>query len=85
MGGEGPAPHDGDRGLGKTAQSLQAVAPYLSAVWKLIGGAAVGVLGGYFMDKHWGTKPWGTVGLSSVGIAVGFYAFIREMLRLGKK
>lgn len=67
------------------ARQLQAAAPYIGMVWKLLGGAAVGVLGGMFVDARFGTKPWGVVGLSVVGISVGFYAFIRAALRMGNQ
>jgi len=59
--------------------------PYLAAVWKLVGGAVVGVIGGYFLDKRTGWTPWGMVGLSVVGICAGFYGFIHDMLKLGKR
>ncbi len=71
-------------GLGKTAQQLHAAEPYLSAVWKLVGGAGVGVLGGYFLDRWLGTTPWILVALSTVGIAVGFYGFLHAMSRMRK-
>jgi ATP synthase protein I len=72
-------------GLGRTAQQMRAAEPYLSAVWKLVGGAAVGVLGGYFLDRWLGTTPWILIALSTVGIAVGFYAFLHAMLRMKKR
>ncbi|NNC08805.1 F0F1 ATP synthase assembly protein I, partial [Corallococcus exiguus] len=31
--------------LGETARQMRAAEPYISAVWKLVGGAVVGVLG----------------------------------------
>lgn len=71
--------------LGQTARQMRAAEPYLSAVWKLVGGAVVGVLGGYWLDKWLGTGPWLLLGLSLVGISVGFYGFLREMARLGKR
>jgi ATP synthase protein I len=71
--------------LSPTARQMRAAAPYISAVWKMVGGAVVGVLGGMLMDRWLGTKPWGLVGLSVVGICVGFYGFLHEMTRLGKK
>ncbi len=71
--------------LSPAAKQMRAADPYISAVWKLVGGAVVGVGGGYFLDRQFGTTPWLLIGLSTVGISVGFYAFIREMLRLGKK
>ncbi|MGQ0505711.1 MAG: AtpZ/AtpI family protein [Myxococcaceae bacterium] len=81
------APKKEDEGaeLSPTARGMQAAAPYISAVWKLIGGAVFGVVVGGFLDKRLGTTPWMLVGLSAAGITVGFYAFIKEMLRLGKK
>lgn len=71
--------------LGSTARQMQAAAPYISAVWKMVGGAVVGVLGGLLLDRWLGTKPWLLVVLSVVGICVGFYGFLHEMTRLGKK
>lgn len=71
--------------LSDTAREMRAAEPYISAVWKLVGGAMVGVLGGYFLDKKLGTSPWLLLGLSLVGISVGFYGFLHEMARLGKR
>jgi ATP synthase protein I len=71
--------------LGETARQMRAAEPYISAVWKLVGGGVVGVLGGYWLDKWLGTGPWLLLGLSVLGISVGFYAFLREMARLGKR
>jgi ATP synthase protein I len=74
-----------DSELSSTARQMRAAAPYISAVWKMVGGAVVGVLGGLLLDRWLGTKPWMLVGLSVVGISVGFYGFLHEMTRLGKK
>lgn len=71
--------------LGETARQMRAAEPYISAVWKLVGGAVVGVLGGYFLDKWLGTSPWLLLALSLVGIGVGFYGFLHAMARLGKR
>lgn len=71
--------------LSDTAREMRAAEPYISAVWKLVGGAMVGVLGGYFLDKKLGTSPWLLLGLSLAGISVGFYGFLHEMARLGKR
>lgn len=80
-------PREQKRGeeLSPAARQMQAAMPYISAVWKMVGGAVVGVVGGYLMDKWLGTTPWGLVGLSVVGIVVGFYGFLHEMSRLGKR
>ena len=74
-----------DEELSEAARQLRAAQPYISAVWKLVGGAVFGVVAGYFLDKWLGTSPWILIGLSSLGISVGFYAFIRAMLDLGKR
>ena len=71
--------------LGSTARQMQQAAPYISAVWKMVGGAVGGVVGGLLLDRWLGTKPWLLVGLSVLGICVGFYGFLHEMTRLGKK
>lgn len=76
-------PEGGD-GLSPVARQMRAAQPWIGAVWKLMGGCAVGVIGGLWMDRRLGTGPWGLLGLSLVGISVGFYAFIRAALRLGK-
>lgn len=79
------AERDDDEELSTAARNMRAAEPYIGAVWKLVGGAVVGVLGGYFLDRWLGTRPWMLVGLSVVGIGVGFYGFLRDMMRLGKK
>lgn len=72
-------------GLGPMARGIRSAQPWIDALWKLIGGAVVGVVAGFFMDRHLGTGPWGVVGLSTLGIGVGFYGFLRAAMRLGKK
>ncbi len=81
QGGEG---QEGSE-LGPSARQMRAAMPYISAVWKMVGGTAVGVIGGLLLDRWLGTKPWMLVGLSVVGTVVGFYGFLHEMTRLGKK
>jgi len=85
MAEERPGNRGEDDELSTAAKQMRAAEPYISAVWKLIGGAVVGVLGGYLLDEWLGTKPWLLVGLSVVGISVGFYAFLRAMLQLSKR
>jgi ATP synthase protein I len=75
---------DGD-GLSPVAREMHAAQPYIGAVWKMVGGAMVGVLGGFLLDRWLGTKPWLLVALSMVGIGVGFYGFLRDLMRLGKR
>ena len=80
----------GDRGsnderLGETAKQMRAAMPWINAVWQLIGGAAVGVIGGYFLDRWLGTTPWLLVALTTLGIGVGFYGFLHSVTKLGKR
>ena len=74
-----------DDELSDAAKQMRAASPYLSAVWKMVGGAVVGVGGGYLLDRWLGTRPWLMVALSVVGISVGFYGFIHDLLGMGKK
>lgn len=74
-----------DDELSNTARQMRAAQPYIDAVWKLIGGAVVGVLGGYYLDKWLGTGPWLLLSLSLLGIGVGFYGFLHSMTRLSRK
>lgn len=36
---------------------------------------------GQWTDAHWGWAPWGTQGLSLLGIAVGLFFFLKEAIR----
>jgi ATP synthase protein I len=65
--------------------ALSKAQPYLDAVWLMTGSVALGALGGYFLDRHFGTKPWLLVVGSLLGIGSGFYAFIRAVMALDKK
>jgi ATP synthase protein I len=72
-------------GLSSTAREMRRAQPYLAAVWKLVGGAAVGVIGGLLLDRWTGWTPWALVGLSVLGICAGFYGFIHDVLKLEKR
>jgi ATP synthase protein I len=64
------------------AKAYRAAAPWLNASAKLTTGPLLGVLVGFWIDKSKGTAPYGVLIGSVVGIAVGFYGFIRDVLRL---
>jgi len=85
MAEERPPKGGTDEELSTAAKQMRAAEPYISAVWKLIGGAVVGVLGGYLLEDWLGTKPWMLGGLSLVGISLGFYALLLGMLQLSKR
>lgn len=84
MAAEGPG-GGGDEGLSETAKQMRAAMPWVSAVWQLVGGAAVGVIGGYFLDGWLGTTPWMLVALTTLGIGAGFYGFLHSVAKLGKR
>lgn len=68
------------------ASALRTAEPWLAAVSKLTAGTALGVVGGYALDRWMQWKvPWGLLGLSMLGIAAGFYGFIAAVLRMNKK
>jgi ATP synthase protein I len=73
-----------DDGLSNEARAMQQAAPYMNAVSKLIGGTLAGVLVGYLLGKHWHSQ-WPLVIGAVVGIGLGFYGFIGDLMRLGKK
>jgi len=82
---DGPEEGKGGDELSDTARAMRRAQPYMAAVWKMVGGAAAGVIGGMLLDRWTGWSPWGLVGLSVAGICVGFYGFLHDVLALGKR
>jgi ATP synthase protein I len=80
-----PGKKDEDDGLSDQARALRQAAPYMDAVWRLVGGAGIGVAGGYFLDRWLDTTPWLLLVGSVVGIGLGFAGFIIGITRSGKK
>ncbi len=48
----------------------------------LIGGGAFG--GRYLDEKYGNTTPWYTISLSLLGVAIGLYLVIKEVINLSK-
>ena len=71
-------------GLSSTAEAMQKAMPWFGAVWKFVGGAVVGVLAGLALDNWLGWTPWGLVAMATLGIGVGFYGFIHDVMKLQK-
>ena len=67
------------------ASSYRKAQPYIDASWQLVGSVGGGALLGWVLDKKFGTSPWLLVTLSLVGIGIGFYAFFKALMQLGKK
>lgn len=76
---------ENDDGLSPLARAMRNAQPWMNAVSKLTGSALAGVLGGYWLDKWTGWKPWGLVAMSLLFITVGMYAFLKDALSMGKK
>lgn len=68
-----------DEGLSPTAAAMRESEPYLSMAWRMVGGCVVGVLAGLGVDRWMGTKPWGLISLSLVGITAGFYGLVKTL------
>ena len=67
------------------AKAYRAAAPWLNASAKLTTGPLLGVVVGWWVDKSKGTAPYGVLIGAMVGIGVGFYGFIRDVLRMSSK
>jgi ATP synthase protein I len=67
------------------SSALSKAQPYLDAVWLMTGSVALGTLGGFFLDRRFGTKPWLLVVGALLGVSGGFYSFIRAVIALDKK
>jgi ATP synthase protein I len=74
-----------DDGLADSARAIGQAAPYMDAVWRLVGGAGIGVGGGYFLDRWLNTSPWLLLAGSVVGLGLGMAGFLITVMRLGKK
>jgi ATP synthase protein I len=67
------------------AKAYRAAAPWLNASAKLTTGPLLGVLVGWWVDKSKGTAPYGVLIGAMAGIGIGFYGFIRDVLRMSSK
>lgn len=54
-----------------------ALALALSVGWELASFSVVGVGLGYWLDKRFGSSPWGTLVGALFGIVIGLYRLIR--------
>jgi ATP synthase protein I len=53
----------------------------LSVGWELASFTLLGVGLGYWLDKHFGSSPWGTLVGALFGIVLGLYRLIRTFSR----
>ncbi len=73
-----------ETGMSKTASAYRKAAPILDASWQMAGAAALGSLGGWWLDKKLGTSPWLLVSGAMLGIGAGLYAFLKAALAASK-
>jgi len=65
---------------GTFAEAMRQVAPYLNLGWTFAVSVASGVLGGWWLDRKLGTRPWLLLGGALLGIAAAFVSFFRVVL-----
>ena len=70
--------------LSPQARAERAAAPYLSAVWRVVGGVLVGGGAGWFIDGKLHSSPWGLIVGLFVGMGAGFYGLIQALNSMKK-
>jgi ATP synthase protein I len=65
---------------GSFAQAMKAVAPYLNLGWTFAVSLAAGTLGGWWLDRRFGTRPWLLLAGSVLGMITAFVSFFRTVL-----
>jgi F0F1-type ATP synthase assembly protein I len=61
-------------------ESLRTVLPYTQIGMTFAIIVAAGTLAGHWADNHFGTAPWLLLVGALLGIAVGFYHFLKAVL-----
>lgn len=74
-----------DDGLSDTARAERSAAPYLAAMWRMVGAVVVGAVAGLLVDHRFGSSPWGVVGGLGLGLTAGFWSLFRSLSQLGKR
>lgn len=68
----------------KSSKQLQKIAPFLNIGTVLVACVLVGIGLGYWLDKKLQTEPWLLLAGAFLGIASGFYHFIKTVMQLQK-
>ena len=74
-----------DDGLSPEARAQRAAAPYLNAVWRVVGGVLVGGGAGWLVDGKLHSSPWGLIVGLFVGMGAGFYGLIQGLNAMKKR
>ncbi len=68
-----------------TREALRRSATYVDLGMRLALVILGGSLGGWWLDKHWGTLPWLTLTGTALGLVIGFYWFIMSLRDLERE
>ena len=60
---------------------IRSLAPYLNIGWVFLISILIGLFGGRWLDKKFDTDPWLMLAGMILGIAYGFYYFLKVALR----
>jgi ATP synthase protein I len=74
-----------DDGLSDTARAQHRAAPYLDAVWRMVGALLLGAGLGWFLDGRLGTGPWCLVGGLGLGLVAGSWSLYRSLLSMERR
>jgi ATP synthase protein I len=81
---DGQKDDDGSE-LSPEARAQRAAAPYINAIWRVVGGVAVGGGAGWFIDRKAHSSPWGLIIGLFLGLGVGFYGMILALTEMKKR
>lgn len=76
---------DEDDGLSPEARAQRAAAPYISAVWRVVGGVLVGGGAGWLVDGKLHSSPWGLIVGLFLGLGAGFYGLVQSLSSMNKR
>jgi len=71
--------------LSPQARAERAAAPYITAVWRVVGGVLVGGGAGWFIDHKLHVSPWGLIIGLFLGMGAGFYGMIQGLTAMKKR
>jgi F0F1-type ATP synthase assembly protein I len=54
---------------------------YGALAFEFVGAILAGVFLGYQLDRHFGTDPWLTLGMTIAGTVIGFYRMVQILRR----
>ena len=73
------------KNLETLADAYRKAAPYLNIGYVWASSVILLTLLGWFLDKHWGTRPYLTIIGAILGVVTGFYNFLKTVMSLEKK